>query len=52
MLLKKLIEKLDINIVATNCDYTPFAKEREKEWKQKQDLNNIIIAEIIQAGTE
>jgi deoxyribodipyrimidine photo-lyase len=30
--LKKLIEKLDINIVATNRDYTPFAKEREKEY--------------------
>jgi len=29
---KKLIEKFDINYLATNKDYSPFAKEREKDY--------------------
>ena len=29
---KKLINKLEINYLATNKDYSPFAKEREKDY--------------------
>lgn len=39
--LKKLIDKLDISCVATNRDYTPFAKEREKDYQDICNSKNI-----------
>ena len=39
--LTKLIDKLDINCVATNRDYTPFAKEREKDYQDICNSKNI-----------